>query len=106
LTRPGNYGKFLAQWMNYTIETIPSCRRAEYRKSLERELRDYSFEPRREGTPRNSGCAHELEGMEILDISDPEHLGRLIKEGIHLMYQKQTASHVIESLLENLERAT
>ena len=64
-----------------------------------KELRGYSLEGRKEGESRNSGCVHELVK---LDIENPEHLARLIKEGIHLMYQKQTASHVLNSLLENL----
>ena len=66
------------------------------------ELKKYSFEPRRKGQPRNTGCINELEGIEECDIRNPEHLARLVKEGIHLMYQKNTSEKIIRYLLEYL----
>ena len=101
-TRPGWYGRFLALWIDYIIQTIPEQQREWFKSRLVKELRGYSLEGRKEGESRNSGCVHELDELVKLDIENPEHLARLIKEGIHLMYQKQTASHVLNSLLENL----
>jgi hypothetical protein len=101
-TRAGKYGRFLALWINYTINTIPPRNREQYRANFIKELRDYSFEPRKKGQPRNSGCNLELEDMAEINPQSPEELARLIKEGIHLMYQKQTAAKVMTSLLKHL----
>lgn len=68
-----------------------------------RELKKYSLEPRRKGEPRNSGCIYELEDIVNGEIKNPEHLARLIKEGMHLMYLKPTAARVLNALLENIQ---
>ena len=95
--RAKNYGKNLAVWVNYTIESMPE----DYKRKFIRELKKYSFEVRKKGEPRNSGCVYELEDI-IVDIENPKHLAKLIKESVHLMYQKGTASRVLDSLLENI----
>ena len=66
------------------------------------ELQTYSFEGRKKGTPPGKGCSNELKGIENVNLDNPVHLARLVKEGIHLMYQKQTSRKVLYSLLENL----
>jgi len=97
-TRAGKYGRFLATLLDYVFDTMPS----DYKEDFVRELETYSFEPRKKGTPRGSGCVYELEDIDRIDVENPEDLAKLIKEGIHLMYQKQTAKKVMDSLLENL----
>jgi len=101
-TRGAKYGRNLAIWVNYTIQTLPEEKRESYQNRLIKELRKYSLKPRKKGEPRNSGCAFELENIDKCNIKNPEDLARLLKEGIHLMYQKQTAEKVLKSLLDNL----
>jgi hypothetical protein len=103
-TRGGKYGRNLALLVNYTIRTVTQSEkdRQAYRERFVAELKRFSFETRKKGAPVNSGCVRELDGMEEIDMRDPEQLAKLIKEGIHLMYQKGTAKKVMTSLLENL----
>jgi len=101
-TRAAKYGRYLSMWIRQTIDSVPEEQRNNYRESLVTELRTYSFEPRKKGTPKNSGCIRELIDMAEMDVRDPVHLARLVKEGVHLMYQKGTASRVMRSLLDNL----
>jgi len=61
------------------------------------EFANYSDEPRKKGDPVNSGCVHELEGLEGIAANSPEDLARAIKEIAHLMYNKQTAKRFRES---------
>ena len=67
-----------------------------------KELKNYSLEPRKNGYPSNSRCVYELINLNECDLKKPKHLAKLVKEGIHLMYQKNTAAKVIKSLLDNL----
>ena len=101
-TRAKKYGRNLATWINYTINTIPELQRGNYRKRFIWELRKYSFEHRKKGEPINDGCVRELEGIEEIDPICPKELAKLVKESIHLMYQKQTAAKVMTSLLDYL----
>jgi len=104
-TRGGKYGRFLGNLINITIDlAIPSSEREDYRLSLISEIRSYSFEPRKRGAPKSSGCVWELIDINELDISNPEIFGKTIKEGIHLMYQKQTQKRVLDSLLNELSQ--
>jgi hypothetical protein len=100
-TRAGKYGRNLAIWIEYTIDTIPE--KEDYKKKLIQELQTYSFEPKKKGQPNNSGTVYELSDLLSIDVNNPEDLAKLIKEGIHLMYQKQTASKVMKSLLGHLQ---
>lgn len=102
-TRAGKYGRNLARWINYTIDTILENQRDEYRAKFLRELKTYSLERRKNGQPRNSGCVHELSDLTEIDVTNPEQFARLIKEGIHLMYQKQTSARVLSALQECLK---
>lgn len=102
-TRAGKYGRFLAVWVEHTIcEQIKRCpmdyQKEDYRKRFLHELCQYSFEPRKKGSPKIQGCKWELESLDDFSISGPEELAKLVKEGIHLMYQKQTAARVFRSL--------
>ncbi|VVB79417.1 Uncharacterised protein [uncultured archaeon] len=101
-TRAGKYGRNLAIWINYTFQTIPQDHRKGYRTRFISELRKYSLKPRAEGEPSNEGCVHELSDLVDIEILNPEHFARLVKEGIHLMYQKQTSARVLKALEENL----
>jgi len=101
-TRGAKYGRGLGVLIGYTIQSIPASEREEYRLTFYDELRNFSFEPRKEGTPVNKGCVQELSDIVDVDILDPVHFAKLIKEGIHLMYQKNTARKVFDALLENL----
>jgi len=102
-TRAGKYGKFLGTWANITIDlAIPKSERVDYIRRLIDEIKNYSFEPRKRGAPKSSGCVWELIGIDNFDIYNPETLGKTLKEGMHLMYQKQTQKKVLDSLLNEL----
>ena len=101
-TRAGKYGRYLAGWVNHTIASIPKNQRKVYRARFIEELNKYSFKTRRNGQARNSGCVYELESVERSGVDNPEDLAKLVKEGIHLLYQKRTAAKVMGSLLDNL----
>jgi hypothetical protein len=103
VTRAGKYGSNLAIWIEHTISTIPESQRKTYRTRFMNELKKYSFEPRKEGTPQNSGCINELEEISIVDLKNPEDLAKLVKEGMHLMYQKRTSFRAMKSLMEYLD---
>jgi hypothetical protein len=97
-SRAGKYGRFLSVLVNYTLDKKDS----KYRSRFVKELKKYSFRPRIEGEPRHEGCVFELEGLIELNLENPEHFARVVKEGIHLMYQKRTSARVFDSLLDNL----
>jgi hypothetical protein len=97
-TRAGKYGRFFSVWIRYTLDQ----QNAEYRLKFLEELNKYSFRSRKKGEPKNEGCVSELEGLSELDIQNPEHLAKLVKEGLHLMYQKKTSANTHCSLLDNL----
>jgi len=101
-TRAGKYGRNLAIWIGHTIERIPKEEREGYKTRFLEELKTYSLTPRKNGQPRNEGCVHELSELEKVDPGNPEHLARLVKEGIHLMYQKDTSSRVLDALQKYL----
>jgi hypothetical protein len=101
-TRAGKYGRFEAAVLNYIIITLPSSERETYLSRFLREFEKYSDVPRKKGEPRNEGCVHELEGLECLDVLNPEQLARWFKEGQHLKYQKDTVRRERASFLENL----
>lgn len=97
-TRAGKYGRNMAVLLDYILEQ----RNIKYRKAFLNELQTYCLEPRKKGTPPGMGCVNELEDLDNIELNNPRHLARLVKEGIHLMYQKQTAKRVLYSLLGNL----
>ena len=101
--RARKYGRNLAVWINYTIETIPDDSRQDYKKNLVNELKTYSFKPRKTYERRNEGCINELEHIKDVNINEPKHLAKLIKEGLHIKYQKETTRRIMESLLEMLK---
>jgi len=101
-TRAGKYGRNLANWIDFTIDMIPETFRKEYRERFLEELSSYSLKPRKNGQPSNEGCIHELSDLVNVEISNPEQFAKLVKEGIHLMYQKQTSSRVLERLQKYL----
>ncbi len=96
------YGRFLAAWVNHTISTIPEAERDEYRAKFLEELETYSFEPKKRGSPENSGCVREIRDIDELDIGDPVCFAKTVKESIHIMYQKGTSSRVLKSFKEHL----
>ena len=97
-TRAGKYGRNLAVWVNFTIEKLPEAEREDYRARFLAELDEYSFMPRKKGEPRNAGCVRELEGIICVHIPDPEHLAKLVKEGFHFHYNKQTSARIWEAV--------
>lgn len=102
-TRFGKHGRFLATWIDYTINTLLEDRRAEYKTRFLEELKTYSFEKRKKGEPENSGIVRELDGIDELDVTNPIHLARFVKEGYHLNYQKDSTRRKHESVLKELE---
>ena len=101
-TRAGKYGRKLAIWVNRTIEGMSEGQTEDYKTRFLSELETYSLTPRKSGQPLNDGCVHELSGLTEVDIRNPEHLAMLVKEGIHLMYQKQTSAKVLDALKKYL----
>ncbi|MDO8623541.1 MAG: hypothetical protein Q7R52_04815 [archaeon] len=104
-SRGGKYGRFLGNLTNIIIDSvIPDSEKESYKTCLINEIKSYSFEPRKSGTPKSSGCVWELIDMDSFDISNPKTFGKTIKEGIHLMYQKQTQKRVLDALLNELSQ--
>lgn len=100
--RSTKYGRFLAYFINNFIESVPENR--SYKERFLREVLTYSDKPRKRGEKRNEGCNNKLKTIENFNSLNPEYLARLIKEGLHLMYQKQTSKRVLEKFIEELER--
>jgi hypothetical protein len=105
-TRAARYGRNLAIWVEFTINKVPERERAAYKKKFLNELDHYSFEPRKNGQPRNSGCIHELSDISIADVSNPKDLAKIVKEGFHLLYQKGTSARVYNALVDYLNQNT
>lgn len=102
-TRSGKYGRFLGVFIsNYIKNFILLSKQESYKTLLVKELKGYSFESRQKGTPKNSGCIWELVDISDPDYQNPIHLAKTLREGIHLMYQKQTQKKVLDSLLSEL----
>lgn len=102
-SRAREFGKHYGQFLNYIIQTIPQNQRESYRVKLISELEKYSFEPRKQGNPENSGCVRELEELANLTPQNPEHTAKLVREMAHLMYQKQTTKRIFEELIGQLK---
>jgi len=94
-TRGGRYGRLYADLLNHILEI--SNVEVRYRRAFLNELQTYCLKP------RNRGCVSELEDMMELNVNNPKELARVVKEGIHLMYQKETAKRVLYALLNNLK---
>lgn len=95
-TRAARYGRLYADFIVQIVELLPD-QQQNYKSNLLKEIERYSFKPRREGQPRNERDACELSKIERIDIRNPKHLARLIKEGAHLMYQKRTSRNYLAS---------
>ena len=102
-TRVAKFARHFAGWIDYTISSFPENQRETYRQSFIKELKTYSVESRKQGAPRNSGCVFELEGIVNANISDPVYLARLVKENLHIMYQKPRTATILKLLLETLD---
>ena len=102
-SRAAKYGRFLAAWVDWSVQKIPEHQRECYKSRLMNEIKTFSFKPRRKGESVNEGCKWELEEIIELSVENPESLGRMVKEGIHLMYQKGTARIVMNTLLEYIK---
>jgi hypothetical protein len=102
-SRAREFGRHYGQFLNYIIQTIPQNQRNFYKAKLISELEKYSFEPRKQGHPENTGCVKELEGLLDLNPQNPEHTARLVKEMAHLMYQKQTTKRIFENMIQQLK---
>jgi len=93
-TRSGKYGKFYGRLLNKIIDLLPESQKEDYRERLLTELKRYD----------PSVKIKELDDVNKLDIDFPEHLARLVKEGLHLMYQAQTSCRALEFILIELEK--
>jgi hypothetical protein len=101
-SRAATYGRNLGKWVEETINSQPEAQREGYKARFLNELKTYSFETRKNGQPPNSGCKNELSDIVECDINDPEQLAKLVKEGIHLMYQKGTSARVLNAMTKYL----
>jgi hypothetical protein len=99
-TRAGRYGVYLSHWVDYTISQMAKPK--VYRLRFLEELKAYSFKKRKKGQKKHEGCIWEFANKKLIDIKNPEDLAKLVKEGIHLMYQKDTASKVLTALVSEL----
>lgn len=100
--RTERYGRALANWINFTIGSIPETEKTVYRQTVIEGLENFAVVPRKRGEPNGNSC--ELEGMEEIEIRNPENLVKIIREGIHLMYQKDIARRVVKATLQELKR--
>jgi len=69
-TRGGKYGRNLSLLISYVIQTMPEIQRGEYKDKFLKEIKNYSFKPRKKGKPRNFGTIYELENLEEVDIKN------------------------------------
>lgn len=97
------YGRNLAILVSYVVNNMPE--KDDYKKRLIDEIKTYSFQPRKKGSPVNWGCKNELFDISEVNVKNPEELAKLLKESIHLMYQKFTAKRVLDALLWTLEKS-
>jgi len=100
--RGAKYGRNLAMWINWTIDKLPKHIREDYKKEFLDEVKTYSFTPRKQGTPRNEGCVFELEGIISVNIENPNHLARLVKEILHERFSKTASQSIMKAILANL----
>jgi len=103
-TRASKYGRFLSEVIIYIINTTPQDKRTEYKSKFLEELQNFSFQRRRKGEPKHTGCRWELYDIENFNITYPTTLAKTIKEGLQLMYQKDTQKTVMQALMKNLEK--
>jgi len=101
-TGAGKFGRFGASVLKYVVGTLLASEREEYLSRFVREFERYSDMSRREGEPRNEGCVMELNGLDDLDVLNPEEFARWFKEGEHLKYQKRTVGNERRGFLEGL----
>ncbi len=101
-SRGGKFGRNYAALVRYVIDDRPVGERDRYRASFLEELETYSFEPRKKGLPENSGCVWELNEIDEINLSNPVEFAKLVKEQLHLMYQKKTTKRVFDSLIRHL----
>jgi len=100
-TRAAKYGRNLAVLIGWMLDkSYPLT--ARYKRVFLLELQDYPIMPRRKGTPRNEGAVDELENVDTINPENPRHAAKVIKQGLHLMYQKNTSKNSLYALLENL----
>jgi hypothetical protein len=102
-SRAAKYGRLGAVVLRYVVRTIPVSDRKEYLERFVKEFESYSDIPRRKGEPKNEGCVMELDGLDDLDIRNPEEFARWFKEGQHLKYQKNTARNERQGFLGALD---
>ena len=98
-TRVGKYGRFGASVLMYIVGTLPVSKRGDYLARFFLEYERYSDIPKKKGDPRNAGCVCELDGLDSLDVLNPEEFARWFKEGQHLKYQKRTSRNEREGFL-------
>ena len=102
-TRAGKYGRFGSDVLKYVIGTLPVSYREEYLSRFLQEFENYSDMPHKKGTPVNEGCVRELDGLDDLDVPNPEEFARWFKEGQHINYQKNTSRNEREGFLGGLD---
>ena len=74
-----------------------------YREEVIFGLETFAVMPRRRGEP--NGNTSELAGEKDVDIrNSPEDLVKIIREGLHLLYQKDTSARVLGAALRELKR--
>ncbi|MEK6886059.1 MAG: hypothetical protein AABX17_03775 [Nanoarchaeota archaeon] len=100
-TRAGKFGRNYAILFSWAL-TKPEPVSRRYMKTFLEEMQTYSLEPRKEGMPPGPGCVDELEGVNTINPENPRHAAKVIKQGLHLMYQKNTSKNSLYSFLENL----
>lgn len=95
-------GRFDACLVNSIIELLPSyIDKKLYRENFFEEFNNYSDKGRKRGEPENEGCVRELENIEEIDIENPVHLAKWLKEHLQTKYQKRNARNERDSFLRN-----
>ena len=89
-TKAGKYGRNLAIIIKYAIKgAIPKRARKQYREAIAQEISNWRF-------------ADEFSDIDEMDITNPRHVGKLIKQGANLMYNKNTGKNALDALLKEM----
>jgi hypothetical protein len=85
------------------IDLLPlsDSERIEYKIQFLGEFNNYSDKKRKVGEPENEGCIRELENIAKIDIHNPKHLAKWLKEHQHTKYQKNNVGRERKSFFDN-----
>ena len=103
-SKPTKWGRNAAVFFDYYIGLLPISHeeKERYKAMFLDETQNFSFEPKKKGEPRNSGCVDELQGIDTIDPKNPYHVAKWFKQGIQMWYQKRTQKNGLEPCVKML----